>query len=268
MIRCPESCTGEGCVTLLAIDAGNTCLVFGISDNDGWEETFCIQNKDFRETSHILALLDAELSRRSIEKRQITTVGISNVIPRFNQILLAVSEEMFGVRPHFVSATSTAGITIDVDNPAEVGPDLIAAAVAGYRKYGGPIILVDMGTATTFSRVDRQGRFEGVAICPGLKISAEALSRKIPYLPEVPLNFPERLLGKNTVESLQSGLLYGHVAMIEGMVARLSLRYGDVAQVIACGGISHIIKDLCKAITIYEPYLILDGIRMIFGKQD
>ncbi|MGV8119760.1 MAG: type III pantothenate kinase [Candidatus Xenobiia bacterium LiM19] len=268
MMRCPESCTGEGCVTLLAIDAGNTCLVIGITGNGEWEETFCIQNKDFNETSHILALLDAELRIRNIEREQITEVGISNVIPRFNRLLSEVTEEMFGLEPSFVSSERTAGIIIDVDDPAEVGPDLIAAAVAGYRKHGGPIVLVDMGTATTFSRVDSKGRFEGVAICPGLKLSAEALFRRVSYLPEVPLRFPERILGKNTVESLQSGMLYGHVAMIEGMVARLSLKYRDMAKVVACGGISHIIKDLCKAITFYEPYLVLDGIRMIFEKRD
>jgi len=175
---------------------------------------------------------------------------------------------MFSLKPHFVSSENTADIVLDVNDPAEVGPDLIAAAVAGYRKHGGPIVLVDMGTATTLSRIDSRGRFEGVAICPGLKLSAEALFRRVSYLPEVSLRFPERILGKNTVESLQSGLLYGHVAMIEGMVTRLSQRYGDTTKVVACGGISHIIKDLCRVITFYEPYLVLDGIRMICEKKD
>jgi type III pantothenate kinase len=264
---CAGSRAREGCVTLLAIDAGNTCLVTGISINGEWEEIFCIYNKDFSEARDIVALLDAELKLRGIERGQIDTVGISNVIPKFNRLLGEMSEEMFGMKPDFVSSDNAGSLKIDVDDPSEVGPDLIAAAVAGYSRHGGPVVLVDMGTATTISMVDRDGRFIGVAICPGLKLSADAFSRRISYLPEVPLRFPERILGRNSVESIQSGLLFGHVSMIEGMIARLRCQYGDNLKVVACGGISHIIKDLCRAITFYEPYLVLDGIRMICRRK-
>ena len=201
--------------------------------------------------------------RKNLTAGSIHRIGISNVVPGRSDWLREVCTEMFNLSPLFVTHTLDGGITYNIEDPSELGPDLVSAAVAGQVKYGGPLILVDLGTATTFSVLSKDGTFQGVIICPGLKISVEAFQRRIPYLPEVRLETPLKLIGKNTIDSVQSGLLYGHVSMIEGLLRRLATELEIPHKVVVCGGLSPVVEKTLTNVDVVEPYLVLEGIRIL-----
>jgi type III pantothenate kinase len=255
------------CATLLVIDAGNSCLVMGIYRDDSLIDTFHVNTAGIKEAPAYAELLKSTIEGSPLASLEITQIGVSNVIPGLDPVIASVCEECFHINPLFVSSRLDSGITIEIDDPQELGPDLIASAAAAYARYRDSLFIVDMGSASTISAVSKEGRFLGVIICPGLRLWAESIKKKIPYLPEVGLVMPSKLLGTNTLESMQSGLVIGHIAMIEGLLRRLSLQLGKPGKIIACGGFTDLVKEGVEGIDVFDAMLVLEGIKYIYQKN-
>jgi type III pantothenate kinase len=249
--------------TLLAVDVGNTCIVMGFFDHDTLVRTLSVPYDKTMEAGDIRSLILGSMNKASLEPRSVKKVAISNVVSRLNPLFSSLCDDIFGSHPIFVNHRSRMELTIDIENPAELGPDLIVSAVAAYRNYKDSLVIVDLGTATKFSLISAEGVFRGVIIAPGLGISADSLKARIPYLPEVPLEIPSLLLGRNSVQSIQSGLMIGHCAMIEGVLVRLARTFGKPARTILCGGFSPLFRDQVEGIDDVDPDLILKGIAII-----
>ncbi len=251
---------------LLAIDVGNTHTVFGIFDG---EKLLC----DWRMSSQIRRSEDEYwLAIRSFcELRGIATaklqgVGISSVVPDLTGTLEAMAHKYLGVNPVTVSASMNLGMPIMYNDPGAVGADRLCNAVAGFRKYGGPLIIIDFGTATTFDVISGSGEYLGGVITLGLESAASELHRRAAKLPRIELRFPGTVIGRETVSSMQSGIMFGTVDAVEGIVKRIQNELGARTRVIATGGLSGIIAQNTKIIEAVEPSLVLDGIRLIYSR--
>ncbi len=249
--------------TLLAIDVGNTCIVMGYFDQGVLKRTLSLHYDKAMAPGDIASLVKGAVSETPLDAPEVKQVGISNVVKSLDGLFSSVCKELFECAPVFVKHSVKTDLLIDIEHPAELGPDLLACAVGAYRKYRDSLIIIDMGTATKFSLISRHGVFKGVIICPGLKLCADVLKSRISYLPEVPLEMPSVMLGRNTVQSIQSGLMTGHSALIEGMLRKLFRQYEKPAKTILCGGFSPLMKGNIEGIDVVEPQLILDGIRII-----
>lgn len=249
---------------ILAIDIGNSHIVLGCIENDRILFEARMATDRIRTSDQYCADLKALLDLYHADCSKIDGTIISSVVP---SVLDAVSEAVRKIvdkRVYIVGPGLKTGINIRIDNPAEVGSDLIVAAVAGIQEYGTPLIIIDMGTATTFSVVDNQKAYLGGAICPGVMISLDALTSRTSQLPGIGLSVPKRVVGKNTVDCMQSGLLYGAAAMIDGMIERTEEELGYTAKVLATGGLSKFILPLCKRSIIYDDDLLLKGLNLIY----
>jgi len=189
------------------------------------------------------------------------------VVPPLVPILEEMARKYFSCQPLIVGPGVRTGISILYRNPAEVGADRIVNSVAAYEKYGGPLIIVDFGTATTFDVVTTKGEYLGGAICPGIQVSLEALFSNTAKLPRVDLVAPERVIGKSTVESIQSGAIYGFVGMIDTMVRKMQAELGIKARVVATGGIVELIASKAETIDVVDHFLTLDGLRIVYEKN-
>jgi len=198
--------------------------------------------------------------------KEITGVGISSVVPNLTDVFVWMSEKHFKVKPIVVSSELDLGIKILYDDPSAVGADRLCNAVAGFTKYGGPVIIIDFGTATTYDVVSEKGEYLGGVIAPGIETSAAELHRRAAKLPKIELHFPKSVIGKNTVSSMQSGIMYGAVDAMEGMIKRIKNIIGQNAKVIATGGLAKTIIEHTNMIDFYEPSLVLDGICIIYNR--
>jgi type III pantothenate kinase len=207
---------------------------------------------------------------RGIKPKDITGVAVSSVVPNLTDIFVSMSEKYFKKKPVVISSELKLGIKIHYDNPAAVGADRLCNAVAGYARYGGPLLIIDFGTATTYDVVAKNGDYLGGVISPGVETSAADLHRRAAKLPKIELRFPKHIIGTDTVESMQSGILYGALDAMEGMVKRLQAdiakREGKKAKVIATGGFSEFLKQHSNTIEAWEPSLVLDGVQMIYER--
>jgi type III pantothenate kinase len=199
--------------------------------------------------------------------RQITGVAISSVVPPLTQALREMTQRYFHFDPVVVEPGVKTGISVHTENPREVGADRIVNAVAGYAKYGGPSIVVDIGTATTYDVVSDRGEYLGGAIAPGARVSAEALFKQTARLPRVEMVPPRTVIGKNTIEAMQAGLIYGTAAEVDGIVERMQKELGEHATVIATGGLSGLIVEYCERVDHHEPWLTLEGLRIVFERN-
>jgi type III pantothenate kinase len=198
--------------------------------------------------------------------RNVTGVVMSSVVPTATGALREMVHRYFGFPPIVVEPGVKTGMPVLTDNPKEVGSDRIVNALAAYSKYGGPAIAVDVGTATTFDVVSERGEFLGGAIAPGIQVSARALYEKTARLLLVELTAPRSPIGHSTVEALQSGLVYGYAAMVDGMVERIAKELGSPAVVIT-GGLAPVILEECRTVDHHEPWLTLEGLRLVFEKN-
>ena len=252
---------------LLVIDVGNSNIVMGIYQEAtllySWR-LFADRNQTADEYEiKMLALFgNAEISIRDI-----TDVIISSVVPPLMQAMERMIDKCFGVSPVIVEPGVKTGLQILYDNPREVGADRIVNAVAGYEIYGGPLIIIDFGTATTFCVIDAEGRWIGGAISPGIGISAEALFQRASRLPRIELVKPRQVIGRNTVSGMQSGIIYGYVALVDGMVSRINQETGVKHRVIATGGMAEIIAEESETIEAVDANLTLEGLRLIYSRN-
>lgn len=204
------------------------------------------------------------LSHGEIDIRDIQAVCLASVVPPLTGRLVQACKQYLNQSPFIVDSSVKTGINITLDDPSAIGADRLVDAAAVQVIYGGPACIVDFGTATTFDVLDNKGNYLGGAIAPGIGISADALFQRTSKLPRVDLVRPPSVIGKNTVHAMQSGLLFGYVSMVEGMVARIQKTTGDDLKVIGTGGLAEIVANETDVIQIVAPWLTLDGLRIIW----
>jgi len=252
---------------ILAIDMGNTNIVIGGIDN---EKTYFVERftTDQMKTGLEYAMtIKTALEIHQIDLARIEGAIISSVVPPLNAAISSAVNKLFGFRPMLVGAGIKTGMNIIMDNPKTVGSDMIVDAVAAIREYPCPLIIIDMGTATTMSVVDQGGNYIGGAILPGLRVSLDSLSSKTAQLPSISLDIPPRVIGKNTIDCMRSGIMYGNAGMIDGIIERMEQELGEPATVIATGGLSRFVTPLCKHKIIYDEELLLKGLLTLYQKN-
>lgn len=249
---------------LLAIDIGNTNIVIGVFEGEKLRTNWRIATDIHKLPDEYAIILLTLLSQEGLSKADITDAVLCTVVPPLEDTFVRLCRKYFGCSPLIVEAGVKTGVRICTDNPREVGADRIVNAAAAYRLYGGPLIVIDMGTATTFDVVSAEGDYLGGAIAPGIGISAEALFFRTAKLPQVELIPPRNAIGKNTITAMQSGIIFGYIGLIEGIVARIKKELGGRVKTIATGGYAELIAKETPAIEIVNPYLTLIGLRLIY----
>jgi type III pantothenate kinase len=253
---------------LLAIDVGNTQTVLGVFEGDDLIWRWRIATQRERTADELALLFGGFLEQAGLSfSRQITGVALASVVPDQTQALREMVRNYFHFHPVVVEPGIKTGISIQTDNPKEVGADRIVNALAAFAKYGGPCVVIDFGTAITYDAVSERGEYLGGAIAPGVQVSAAGLSRVADRLPRVEVVAPRSVIGKNTVEALQSGLLLGTASEVDGMVERMQKELGGHATVVATGGVADVVVPLCQTVDHLEPWLTLEGLRLIFEKN-
>lgn len=249
---------------LLAIDIGNTEITLGIFTDEKLRATWHIATVINRRADEYASLLLNLLPDKSLDKSEIKDAVLCSVVPPLMATFTDLLRRYFEVEPLVVGAGVKTGVRIRMDNPREVGADRIVNAAAAHHLYGGPVIIIDLGTATTFDIVSREGDYIGGVIAPGITMGAEALSTRTAVLPQVELIAPKRAIGSNTIAAIQSGLIFGYVGLIEGVVARIQKELEEKTSVVATGGYAELIARETKIIERVNPDLTLIGLRLIY----
>jgi type III pantothenate kinase len=252
---------------LLCIDIGNTNIKLGLYKGENLVTHWRIFTDASKLADEYAVLLLSLFASENIEKGEIHGCAISSVVPDLTIAFRDLVKRHLDLEPVIVGKVKKPVIRIQTDNPSEVGPDLIANAVGAISIFGAPVIVIGFGTATTFSAVSKDNVFEGVSIAPGIGTGAESLFNAGAMLPEVDLHKPEHVIGKNTILSLQSGLIYGFAGLVEGIVARMKKELGGDARVVATGGLANLIANEVNCIDAVEPELTLLGVRIIYEKN-
>jgi type III pantothenate kinase len=251
---------------LLAIDAGNTNLKLAVFEDEDmlvqWRLTSNVQRSrdeygsDIRHLFHVF----------NIDPKKLKAILIASVVPALNLTLTQMAELYFNLTPVFVDHTTNTGLLIGYDPPSDLGADRIVDAVAAFEKYGGPCLVVDFGTATTFNVIDRFGEFVGGAISPGLMTCAEALFSRAAKLPRVEFKRPAKIIGPSTVAAMQSGLYHGYAGLVDALIMRMIDELGEAPRVIATGGLAHVMADASPSIQIVDDALTLEGLRLVYER--
>lgn len=248
---------------LLAVDIGNTNVVFGVHDGERWRHYWRVRTVRDKMADEYGVLLRALLRETDLTMAMMDQIVIASVVPPLTGRMEEMLSEQTDVPPLIISHTVDTGLSFAVDNPREVGADLIANAVAAHARVQGACIVVDFGTATTFTAVSDAAVFLGVAIAPGMNLAASALAGGTAQLPQVRLSAPAQAIGTNTIHAVQSGVLLGYVGLVEGMIDRFQAEIPGAASVIATGGLSGVIGPLTQRFSAVDQWLTLDGIRLI-----
>lgn len=249
---------------LLTIDIGNTNIKIGVYQADRLTAHWRVTTERHRLADEYLVLLHNLFNLGGISPQQIKGCVISCVVPPLTSEFRRLCRDYFHVAPLMVSAATPTGLRYVIDAPAELGADRIANSLAAFRRYGGPVIVIAFGTATTFDVVTAAGEYIGGAIAPGVGISADALFRLAAKLYQVELVRPPRAIGANTIHHMQSGVILGYAGLVEGLVRRMQHELGASCPVIATGGQADLIASETDTITAVEPYLTLEGLRLIY----
>jgi type III pantothenate kinase len=248
---------------LLAVDIGNTNTALGIFLEKKLIEDWNIRTEREKTSDEYALTILSLLNSSGIETPEIKSAIISSVVPPLTPVFQNLCQKLFKLKPLVVGPGLKTGMSILYENPLEVGADRVVVAVAAFEKYGGPCVVVDFGTATTFDAISSQGEYLGGAIAPGIQISAEALFLKTAKLPRIEIRKPKKAIGRSTVASMQSGLFFGYVGLISNIIKKIKAELGGEAKVISTGGFAAQISPEIKSIDVHEPYLTLEGLRII-----
>ncbi len=252
---------------ILAIDMGNTNIVIGGIDS---EKTYFVERIT---TNHVKTSLEYAINIKNIfeihniARSQVEGAIMSSVVPPLNATLSSAVKKIFGFHPLLVGSGMKTGLNIKMDNPKAVGSDMIVDAVAALKDYPCPIVVIDMGTATTMSVIDQSGCYIGGVILPGLRVSLDSLSSKTAQLPNISLDIPRKVIGKNTIDCMRNGIMYGNAGTIDGILDRMEEELGDTPSVVATGGLSRFVVPLCRHKIIYDDALLLKGLMILYEKN-
>ena len=249
---------------LLAIDIGNTNIKLGIFDGERLKATWSLATGIHRTSDEYGGLLLNLMERKKISPSKVIGVALCSVVPPLLPTFVELCKKYLDTKPLVVEAGVKTGMRIRLDNPREVGPDRVVNAVAAQYLYGKPVIIIDLGTATTFDVVSQHGDYLGGAIAPGIVVATEALYTRTAALPRIGLSRPRQVIGKNTVAAMQSGIIFGYIGLIEGMIQRIEQELGSKAKVVATGGQASLLAQETPAIEIANPDLTLIGLRLIY----
>jgi type III pantothenate kinase len=248
---------------LLVIDAGNTNIVFAVHDGTDWRGAWRLATSAQRTSDEYGVWLEALLTRAGIMPRQVNRAVIGTVVPAALYHLRRLCRDWFDVEPLVAQASLDWGFAIKVDNPDEVGADRLLNALAAHNHYRGPLVVVDFGTATTFDVVDGSGAYLGGVISPGINLSIEALHRAAARLPRIGIGRPQAVIGRSTIPAMRSGIYWGYVGLIEGLLARIEGEYGAPLKAIATGGLAPLFAEGTTKFTAIDSDLTLDGLRLL-----
>ncbi|MBR3808247.1 MAG: type III pantothenate kinase [Lachnospiraceae bacterium] len=253
---------------VLVVDVGNTNITCGVYEKDALKTTFRITTKIPRTSDEYGVLLKDMLKNNEISTDKIEGVIVASVVPNVMHALVGAINRYVGKNPLIVGPGIKTGIMITSDNPKEIGPDRIVDAVAAYVKYGGPVLVLDFGTATTYDLVTEDGKFPVGITAPGIRISAKALWEDTAKLPEIEIKKPKSILATETISSMQAGLVYGQIGQTEYIIKKVKEETGyENLKVVATGGLGRIIANETDTIDVYDSFLTLDGLKIIYDKN-
>jgi len=252
---------------LLAIEQGNTNTLFAVHDGAAWIAQWRTATEAGRTADEYAVWLHQLLAMQGLALTDLHACIISSVVPQSLFNLRNLSRRYLHAEPLVVGENAELGIEVRIDKPSEAGADRLVNTLGGWLAYGGPLIVVDSGTATTFDIVGEDGGFEGGVIAPGVNLSMQALHEAAARLPRVAIRRPERVVGRDTVGAMQSGVFWGHVALIEGLIARIKAEYGAPMTVVATGGVASLFEGATSAIDRFDPDLTLRGLLEIWRRN-
>jgi len=248
---------------LLVIDAGNTNIVFAVHDGERWRGIWRIATDAQRTSDEYGVWLGTLLARQGIAIENLRRAVIGTVVPAALYHLRRLCRDWFAIEPLIAQSDLDWGFAIKVDNPNEVGADRLLNAMAAHQSYGGPLIVVDFGTATTFDVVDQDGAYVGGAIAPGINLSVEALHQAAARLPRIGIGRPQSVIGRSTIPAMRSGIYWGYVGLVEGMIARIEAEFGQRMKTVATGGLAPLIAEGTPRIERTDSDLTLEGLRLL-----
>lgn len=253
---------------ILVIDVGNTNMTFGVYDGERLEATFRIMTKTPRTSDEYGVMITQLLGNKEISVQSLEGCIVASVVPDVMHSLIGAIVRYIGVSPLTVGPGTKTGIKIVTEDPRAIGADRIVDAVAAYEKYGGPVLVIDFGTATTYDLITENGSFSAGITAPGIRISSDALWRETAKLPNIEIKKPKSILAQETISSMQAGLVYGQIGQTEYIIRKVKDESGiGTLKVVATGGLGRIIADETDSIDIYDNILTLDGLRIIYGKN-
>jgi type III pantothenate kinase len=252
---------------LLALDIGNTHIHLGAFRDAELLVRGDIANDRERTADELGLLLTQLLGARGVARGELHGAAIASVVPMVTETVVSAVRGWFGLEPFVLGPGADTGIAVRYEDPREVGADRIANAVGGYAKYGGPLIVVDFGTATTFDAVTADGAYLGGAIAPGLRISIEALSQRAARLPRIELRRPRAAIGTNTAASMQAGIIFGYAGLVAELIGRISRELGGSPAVVATGGLAELIVRETGTVPIVDQHLTLEGLRLLWERD-
>ncbi|WP_026524457.1 MULTISPECIES: type III pantothenate kinase [unclassified Butyrivibrio] len=253
---------------LLAVDVGNTNIAFGVLKGQKIVASFRMMSQTAHTSDEYGNNLIAMLRNNGIDRAEIQGIIVSSVVPNVMHALVNAMVKYLGKQPYIVGPGIKTGIKIVTKNPGEVGPDLVVGAVAAYEMYGGPVIVIDFGTATTYVYIDEKAEFSVGVVSPGIRISAKALWQDTAKLPEIEIKKPDSILAQETISSMQAGLVYGQIGQTKYIISEMKRELGrDDIKVVATGGLGRLISEEVEEIDVYEPNLLIHGLRIIYEKN-